>query len=288
MTSPQSPFSASLRDLPKLGGSIARLHAGLTESFRPVPSPITGRSLTRVAAMTCALIAAAGQGAAAGSSPGPAQAARAGASTISKPADGFTLAVPSGWKVVTDPSVAAVLAQADRADVTVKVRVQREKAAVDATDVMAKALVQMKSDPAVTWVTDRFDVFLDRPALFAEFEDGAGAHFKVVMVPRDFEDRSQVYYVITAGAPKASFAKLAAAFDRLIAGFAITTGAAAATTRAGSSTPSAASGSAGAARSGSRTPTPSAKTPARSTPPRGFDRDKVIERILAPTPTKQH
>lgn len=191
--------------------------------------------------------------------------------TLTKAEHGFSLQVPGGWQAVNDPGAAAFIARTDNADVVTLVFVQREKAPTDVTEMLANVLSKMKSSTEQKLLTHKFDVFLDRPALIAEYED-ADTRFKTTIVPREYEDRSQVYYVVTAGAPKALFAKMAPAFDTIIAGFRILETMAAADARPGASPSAGAPGAAAAS--------------GKYTPPPGFDRAKVLERILAPQPVK--
>jgi hypothetical protein len=150
--------------------------------------------------------------------------------------------------------------------------VQREKAPAGVTDVLARVSARMKADTARTVISSRFDVFLDRPALFAELED-ADSRYRVTVIPRETGDTSQIFYVITTLAPKALFAKAAASLDKVRDGFQIT-----------------AIGKAAAAASKPAAASPAAKTPPREAVPAApaggvvslEERAKYFERILAP------
>ena len=210
--------------------------------------------------------------------PKPAPSQRpAGSATLTKADLGFSLPIPSGWLEVNDPDAAAVIARTDNAEVTVLVFVQREPAPSVVTDTLAKVLVKMQSATEQKLLTHKFDVFLDRPALIAEYENAVG-HYRTVVVPREYEDRSQVYYVVTAGAPKTLFAKTAPALDKILAGFTILEKTGAAGPRSG--------GGASSTGAGSGTGTGTVDKAGKYQPPPGFDRAKVIERILAPQPIK--
>jgi hypothetical protein len=212
--------------------------------------------------------------------------------TVAKPEHGFSLAVPSGWQVVNETDAAAAIARTDNRDVMAMVFVRREAKATVITDTLAKALSAMKNSTEQKLVTNSFDVFLDRPALLAEYED-ATAHYRTVLVPREYEDRSQIYYGVTIGAPKAAYAKLAATFDRVLAGFQIVDLAPSPKAPAGQApSPKASAGQPPPPKATASQP-PSPKASAGQAPapkpaqlPRGFDRAKVIERILAPQPIK--
>lgn len=182
---------------------------------------------------------------------------------IVKSEQGFSLAVPAEWTVLAEPDAAAAIARADNRQVKAMVFVRREPQAATVTDMLAKALIAIKSRPGQTLVSSSFDVYLERAALFAVYED-ATTRYRFVMVPRDFEERSQVYYAITIAAPKAAFPKLTAGFDRVFAAFAILD-------EAQRATPARATPAAPATRAGSSSP-----------PPKGFDRAAAIERMLSP------
>jgi len=137
------------------------------------------------------------------------------------------------------------------------VMVGRESMPTAVTETLAKALKAIGSIKGQTLVSSSFDVYLDRPALFAVYDD-ATTRYRMVFVPREYEERSQVYYGLTVAAPKAAFAKQATAFDRVFAAFAILDQAAATRSVSGGSAPGA------------------------SPVPGGFDRNAAIERLLTP------
>ncbi|MDP3716396.1 MAG: hypothetical protein Q8T13_01360 [Acidobacteriota bacterium] len=170
---------------------------------------------------------------------------------------GFSLSVPAGWSAAAAAGAAAAMARTDNAQVKATVMVTRESAPTDVTETLAKALAAIGTAKGQTLVSSSFDVYLDRAALFAVFED-ATTRYRMVLVPREYEERSQVYYRFTVAAPKAAFAKLATAFDRVFTGFAILDHAAATKAVAGGAAPTAA-------------PVPT-----------GFDRNAAIERLLSP------
>lgn len=204
-------------------------------------------------ATLCAVLVTA---AIAGSFPSPVS-GQAAAKPILKADQGFSLNVPAGWTTVADPDAAAAMVRADNRRVRATVFVGRKPAPTEVTETLSQALSAISGTAGQTLVSSSFDVYLDRPALIAVYED-ATTRYRMVFVPRDFEERSQVYYGITVAAPKASFAKLAAAIDRVFTGFTILDRAAATTAGGG--------------------------LPAVSASPvsKDFDRDAAIERILSP------
>lgn len=171
---------------------------------------------------------------------------------------GVSLSVPPGWSAAAVAGAAAAMVRTDNPQVKAAVVVSRESAATVVTETLAKALAAIGTVTGQTLVSSSFDVYLDRAALFVVYED-ATTRYRMVLVPRDYEDRSQVYYRLTVAAPKAVFAKLATAFDRVFrASFAILDQSTALKTSSGGSDPG-------------------------SLPvPTGFDRNAAIERILAP------
>lgn len=192
--------------------------------------------------------------------PSPATAGQAAtAKPILKPDQGFSLSVPAGWAAaIGDPEAAAAIARTDNRQVKARVFVRREAQPTTVTETLTAALSAIRSMPGQKLVSSSFDVHLERAALFAVYED-ATTRYRLVMVPRDYEEQSQVYYTLTVAAPKTAFAKLAAAFDRVFAGFAILDDM-------------------------KRTAeTPDGSPPPVAAPvPSGFDRNAAIERILSP------
>lgn len=200
-----------------------------------------------------------------------AAAAAPAAQSLARPADGFTLAIPSGWQ--EDPGAENAISQSGHAGVAAMVFVQREKAPADVTDVLAKVSARMKADAARKVIWSKFDVYLDRPALLAELED-ADSRFRITVIPRETGDRSQIFYVITTVAPKAAFTRVAASLDAVRDGFEITAIGKAAAAPAPTSSPGAS-----AARTPPRDEPPAAPAgPAASGPAR----ERFFERILAP------
>jgi hypothetical protein len=143
----------------------------------------------------------------------------ASAQTLSRPADGFALAIPSGWQ--EEPGADNVISQAGDTGLAAMVIVQREKAPSGVTDVLARVSTKMKADTSRKVIWSKFDVFMDRPALVAEIEDDA-SRFRITAIPRDTGDTSQIFYVIMTLAPKAAFSRAAASLDRVRDGFRIT------------------------------------------------------------------
>lgn len=188
---------------------------------------------------------------------------------VQRPADGFSILVPSGWAEKSDSDSAIAIAQRTQPSVQTMVFVQKEAAPAAITDVLARAAVKLKNDKTRTLVSSKFDVVLDRPALVAVLEDKT-ARYKLVLIPRDEDETSQIFYGIMSAAPAALFAKSEPAFDRVVGGFQIVPMAAAA---------------AQPKPSGSR-PVPAAPTGATAARPSttGIDRAGVLERILAPHP----
>lgn len=210
-----------------------------------------------------------------GTTPGPASGAmRApGASTLERPALGFSLSIPAGWAERPNQDAAAAIGQEGQPDeIGAMVFVQKEAAASKVTDVLAKAAVKMKADTARTFISSTFDIVLDRPALIVVLEDET-KRYKLTLLPRDEEDTSQVYYAVSTGAPKASWASVETTLDRIVAGFQVLP-------------------MAGDSARAPATP-PAVKAPLASgmlspgTSPAGFDRSKVIERMLAPRPARK-
>lgn len=169
----------------------------------------------------------------------------------------FSLSVPPGWSAVAPAGAAASMARADNPQVKATVVVRRESAPTAVTETLAKALAAIGTVKGQTLISSSFDVYLDRAALFAVYDD-ATTRYRMVLVPREYEERSQVYYRLTIAAPTAAFAKLATAFDRVFTGFAILDQPATTKTVTGGTAPTAA--------------------PA----PKGFDRNAAIERMLSP------
>lgn len=151
-----------------------------------------------------------------------------------------------------------MIVQDSRPEISAMVFVQNEAAPSLVTEVLAKAAVKLKNDKERKFISSRFDVLLDRPALIAVLEDKT-LRYKLTLLPREEEDTSQVYYGIMAVAPLAAFARAEPALDRIASGFQILPMATAA---------------------------PTTSRPGTSTDD-GFDRAKVIDRILAPRPVKQ-
>lgn len=206
--------------------------------------------------------------------PGPASGAMRvpGASTLQRPALGFSLSIPAGWAEKPDQDVAAQIVQDGQPQIGAIVFVRKEAAASKVTDVLAKAAVTLKTDKERTVISSTFDIVLDRPALVAVVEDNT-VRYKLTLFPRDEEDASQIYYGIMAMAPLAAFASAASTLDRIAAGFQILP---------------MAEDSARVPAASSAEPGPVATEPARSGPlTDGFDRAKVMERILAPQPARK-
>ena len=179
-----------------------------------------------------------------------------GTPVLSRPADGFSVVVPGGWAEGADADGTAAIVQTAQSDVMVIFFVQREAAPGAVTDVLARAVVKLKNDTTRRLISSKFDVLLDRPVLIAVLED-ATVRYKLTVVPRDEGDNSQIYYGVMAAAPRQVFAKVEAALDRIVAGF-------------------------------TTVPLePRASGPGREGPAgSAIDHAKVLERILAPWPTK--
>lgn len=195
-------------------------------------------------------------------------AASAQPAPIARPAEGFAVAAPAGWKEdVAASGVALALARADRKGVTASVEVHREPAPAAVTSVLARLSVRLADDTARKVVSSDFAVVHDRPALVAELEDKT-MRYRLTVVPRDTGETSQVYYLVTTAAPRAAYASMKSAFDAVVAGLRITPmGTAASTTAAPSAAPVA--------------PSAPASTYKPGTP---VDRQGVFDRILAPRP----
>lgn len=140
---------------------------------------------------------------------------------LTRPADGFTLAVPAGWRENADLGGAAGLSAADGSEAYLSVSVRREPARAPTSEVLTRFVTKMRTstDPAV--VSSRFGTFLGRRAVLAELQD-ADARYRIILVPRDTGETSQDFFLITAWSAKALFAKLQPAFNTAIAGFEIT------------------------------------------------------------------
>jgi len=182
--------------------------------------------------------------------------------TIARPADGFAIAVPAGWTEVTAEGTAVALARGDRPNVRVTVDVHREPAAVEVTAVLARLSVRLGEDAARTVVSSEFAVVHDRPALVAELEDKA-TRYRLTAIPHEAGSTSQIYYLVTASAPRAAYAAQKASFDALVGALQFT--------------------AVGAAPAGPPATAPSA--PASTyTPGAPLDRQRMFDRILAPRP----
>lgn len=199
------------------------------------------------AALTVVVVSLAGPGFGQTAAPGP----------ILNREQGVSLSVPPGWSAAAVAGAAAAMVRTDNPQVKAAVVVSRESAATVVTETLAKALAAIGTVKGQTLVSSSFDVYLDRAALFAVYED-ATTRYRMVLVPRDYDDRSQVYYRLTVAAPKAVFARLATTFDRVFRAFAILDQSTALKSSSGGSAPG-------------------------SLPvPTGFDRNAAIERILTP------
>jgi len=146
---------------------------------------------------------------------------RARGTVVARPADGFSMTVPSGWKEAADASVALSLVRTDQSGASAVVIVQRESAPTAVTDTLAKVSVRIGQEEGNRTISSDFDVVLDRPAVVAVFEDQT-TRYRAVVVPRELGETSQVYYIVIAGAPKAQYAKLRASIEAVAAGLAIT------------------------------------------------------------------
>lgn len=206
--------------------------------------------------------------------PGPASGAmRApGASTLQRPALGFSLSIPAGWTEKPNQDAAALIVQESQPATGAIVFVQKEATASKVTDVLAKAAVKLKTDKERRVISSKFDIVLDRPALLAVLED-KDARYKLTLFPHDEEDASQIYYGIMTMAPLAAFAQAEPTLDRIAAGFQVLP-------LAEDSARAPAASPAGPAPSATETARPGSSTD-------GFDRAKVIERILAPQPPRK-
>lgn len=205
--------------------------------------------------------------------PGPASGAvrTPGARVLQRPALGFSLSIPAGWAEKPDQDAAARIVEESQPEIGAMIFVQKEAAPSAVTDVLAKASVKLKNDTERTFISSKFDVVLDRPALIVVLEDKT-ARYKLTLLPRDEEDTSQIYYGIMTMAPLAAFAQTEPTLDRIAAGFQILP-MAEDSARAAAAPPV-------AAAVGTETPRPGPSAD-------GFDRAKVIERILAPQPARK-
>lgn len=123
-----------------------------------------------------------------------------GAAVLSRPADGFSVVVPAGWKPGADADGTPAIVQVSQSDVRVIFFVQREATAAAVTDVLARAAVRLKNDTTRRLISSKFDVLLDRPVLIAVLED-ATIRYKLTVVPRETNDQSQIHYAVMAAAP---------------------------------------------------------------------------------------
>jgi len=186
---------------------------------------------------------------------------------LTRPADGFALTVPAGWKDATAGGATVALVRADRPGVQVTIEVHREPAPAPVTAVLARLSVRLADETARTVVSSDFAVVHDRPALVAELEDKT-TRYRLTAVPRDEGETSQVYYLVTAAAPRAAYAAQKASFDAIVAALQITPMGATATTAAAPASTRAA-------------PSAPASTYTPGTP---VNRQDVFDRILAPRP----
>jgi hypothetical protein len=207
---------------------------------------------------------------------------------LQRPAEGFNVPIPAGWIEKADPESGTMIVQRDQPNVLAMVFVQKEAAPATVTDVLANSLAKLKADKTRTLITSRIGAVADRPALIAILEDKT-ARYKLTLVPRDKEDKSQTYYGVMQAAPAALFTQSEPVFDRIVAGFQILqtpgSGSSASATPAVRTPPAA---STPAAKAPPAASAPAAKAPAAASaqaPSSGdFDRAKAIERILGPQP----
>jgi hypothetical protein len=170
---------------------------------------------TRTAVLVLTAVAALGASVAA------ADVAGAQGTVVARPAEGFSLTLPAGWKEEADPEVALSLVRTDQSGASAVVVVERESAPTAVTDTLARVSLRIGQQEGHTSISSDFDVVLDRPAVVAVFED-ATLRYRAVVVPRETGETSQVYYLVIVGAPKAQFAKLRASIEAVAAGLAIT------------------------------------------------------------------
>lgn len=191
---------------------------------------------------------------------------------LRRPEQGFAIAIPADWIETSDQDAAASIVQESRPDVRATIFVQKEAALSKVTDVLAKAAVKLKSDKDRTFLSSSFDVVLDRPALLAVLEDQT-TRYKLTLLPREEEDASQIYYLVITMAPRAAFGGVEPTLDRVAAGFQIL--------------PMAESARASAVQPAVKAVPPAIGMLSPGASPAGFDRAKVIERILAPHPARK-
>lgn len=136
-------------------------------------------------------------------------------------AEGFVLAIPSGWKEAADLGGAVDLTRSDGTQMFVSVRVRQEPANALVSDVLSRFVGKMRADGSVTVLNSRFGTFLSRRAAFAEIEDD-GARFRLVLIPKLTGEMSQDYFLLMGWTAAAGFAAAQPEFDRVFAGFEVT------------------------------------------------------------------
>lgn len=177
----------------------------------------------------------------------PAPAAQAPASrSLDRPAEGFSLPVPDGWETFTDSDGAPGIRQTRDRTVSVVVQTLKQLAPADVNVVLADYLSTLFNDSRREMISQALDVFQGRAALLTDLQAGA-SRSRIVVVARDTGERSQLFYAVVATAPRASYGEAAPDFERITSGFRITPLAAAAAAE--------------------------------------LDRQAVLDRLLAPSPT---
>jgi predicted Zn-dependent protease len=182
-------------------------------SWREAIAGRAGRAGDVCAAVVVALLALALPAESRGQAVGP--------TVLQRPAFGFSLSVPSGWREHVDPEIAAAITPSGREDVAFMVFTRQEDAPVDVEATLSRILTKMVEDQKRTVVSRRFDTFQKRQALVAEFDDDSSRFF-ITLCGRDAGAKSQLFYIIMAIAPKKDAALLTPAFESLRAGFQLT------------------------------------------------------------------
>lgn len=139
---------------------------------------------------------------------------------LARPARGFQMIVPAGWKAAPDDGddTAALIQRESRGDVMVAVVIQDEGAPASVADVLEQ--VRQRGTAARTVRSSRIGTVGGRRALMAEWDD-QGSRYKLTLIARETGEKSQLYYGIFASAPIDIFAETEPVFDRIVDGFEI-------------------------------------------------------------------
>lgn len=146
------------------------------------------------------------EGRAAGQASGPA--------TLRRPAYGFSVGVPAGWREHVDPEVPAAMEPQGRTDVAVMVFVRERDETIDVGSTVSAIFTEMTAPAGRRVVSRSTETFLGRTALVGAFDDDS-SRYRLTIFPRDAGPRSRMYYLFMAIAPINDAAMLRPAFDSI-------------------------------------------------------------------------